>query len=466
MRILLPALFVLTVSTAWAKKNEHTVEKKPFKAVTTLNAVFLPEKSTPVSVNPSAWKDFTITSLLPQGSKVKKGEVLIGIDTERLDRHIAELEKNRVSAELKLTQQRQDYEQLKINTPRSLANYERADKEAEDNLKWYREIGQAKELEQAKREVTSAERRLSYMKEELKQLEKMYSEDDKTEETEEIILIRTRNSVDFLEWSLKKAKIDSERTTKTNIPRKLKAYERSAKDASIANASAKERLPRSLELKRLALEKAERDDEKAKENLTKLKADREMMNITAAADGVVYYGSIKHGRWSSGGANKVLHIGGKLPSNMILMTLIPKGTALHLSSFAPENSFPHLSNGAKGYAITYLNSYGSFPVEIIKLASHPETDGSYRVTLKPELAKNNKVVSGMKATVKITTDKLDNAIVVPESFLSRADDGSYTVELKLADGKTETRPVVATASHGGNVVISKGLEVGQVIIKK
>ena len=49
--------------------------------------------------------------------------------------------------------------------------------------------------------------------------------------------------------------------------------------------------------------------------------------------------------------------------------------------------------------------------------------------------------------------------------MTRANDGSYTVKVKLADGKTAERAVTATVSNKEWVVITKGLEKGQVIVK-
>lgn len=458
----------LTLATALVSighAEEHTVSEKPFHIETTLNAVFLPAQSTPIFIKPEAWADFTITSLVPQGKQVKKGETLIGIDTRHIDKHIAEVEKSRASAALSLAQAKHELAQLKITTPRSLAAYARNEKQAAEDLKWYTDIGHAKEIEETKRSVKSAQLRLDYQKEELKQLLKMYNEDSKTEETEEIILTRTRNAVERAEFALKSAKISADWALKTSIPRKLKSMQRSAEDARIANTSAKDKLPRDLKLKQLAVAKAERDDKKSAEKLTKLKADRAMMNITAPADGVVYYGSMDRGRWSPAGATKVLKKGGKLPGTMVLMTFIPNNAPLELSAFAAEASLPALAKDAKGYTITNLNRYQSIPVTITQLASHPETDGSYRISLKPTLAKDHTIVPGMKATVKVHSHQKNKALTVPASYLKHQPDGSYTVKLKLADGKTEDRKVTIGTSNKDTVVITQGLEKGQVIVK-
>ncbi|MGB1259179.1 MAG: efflux RND transporter periplasmic adaptor subunit [Akkermansiaceae bacterium] len=457
------ALAALSQGVALA--DEHTVEEKPFKAETSLNAIFLPTKSQPISIAPKVWTDFTITSLVSQGAVVKKGDTLIGIDTEAADKYLAATEKARATAELNLAQAKHELAQLEITTPRSLAAYERAEKEAAENLQWYTNIGHAKEIEETKRSVKRAELMLAYQMEELKQLEKMYGEDNKTEETEEIILIRTRNSVDRAKFSLKSAKIEADAALKTYIPRKLKNMQLTAESAKIANAGAKEKLPRDLKLKQIAVAKAAKDDAEAVTKLAKAKADRAMMNITAPENGRVYYGSMENGRWSTATALKVLKVGGKLPAHTTLMTFIPAGATLQLSSFIGENQLAQVSEGDKGFAITHLNRYRQIAATASSVATHPEADGTYRVTLTTTATKNLTIVPGMKATVKITSTDLPKALLVPASYLGTSNDGKHTVKVKQADGKTATRPVEIGAYNADTVVITKGLNKGQVIVK-
>jgi len=298
----------------------------------------------------------------------------------------------------------------------------------------------------------------------------MYNEDSLIEETEEIILLRTRNSVEAVEFALKSARINADNALKTTIPRNLLSHQLSAKNAQIANAAAKEDLPRALELKRLEVAKAILDDEKATENLTKSKAVRAMMSITAPADGIIYYGSIQDGKWSPEAAAKVLKIEAKLPAKTTVMTFIPADTPLTLSAFTEAANLPALnaelkSKKASGYAITTLDRYSSFAVQLTGVTTHPGIDGSFHVSLKPTLPKGLPVVPGMKATATIISHSLDSALKVPADYLTRADDGGYTVKVKLADGKTSERKVTVGPASKDWAVITKGLEKGQVIVK-
>lgn len=456
------ALLLPTLAIA----DDYTVEEKPFSIETTLNAVFLPTQSQAIQIKPEKWTDFRITSLVAQGSQVKKGDVIIGINTEDLDKYIVTTEQSRQKALLTLAQTKHDLAQLEITTPRSLEYQARHERELTENLKWYTEIGHPKEIAEAQYALEKAEQALSYSKEELKQLLKMYKEDDKIEETEEIILTRTRNAVESSEFKLKFTRINTENSLNTTIPRKLLSYQLTAEKAKIDNAAAKENLPRALELKRLEVAQAIRDDEKAAEKLTLLKTDRAMMNITASTDGVIYYGSIENGKWAPEAATKILKIGAKLPAKTTVMTFIPAGSPLVLSAFTEVANLPALqAKKATGYATTALNRYQDIPVQLTNIASYPMTNGSFHVTLKPTLPDGLSIVPGMKATTHITSNSIAKTLKVPTDYISRADDGGYAVNVKLADGETESRKVTVGPASKKWVVVTQGLEKGQVIVK-
>jgi hypothetical protein len=60
---------------------------------------------------------------------------------------------------------------------------------------------------------------LDYEQEELDQLEKMYEADDLTEDTEEIILKRQRNSLDFAKFNLEQTKQYCDEILDVRLPR-------------------------------------------------------------------------------------------------------------------------------------------------------------------------------------------------------------------------------------------------------
>ena len=135
MRYFLSIISLLGIHTAYA--DTYTVEPKAFKVETSLDAVFLPAQSEAVIINPEEWADFKVISLVAHGAIVKKGSSLIGIDSRALDKEISSAEKSIASGALELAKAKQELEQLKITTPRSLATFARNEREAAENLEHY-----------------------------------------------------------------------------------------------------------------------------------------------------------------------------------------------------------------------------------------------------------------------------------------------------------------------------------------
>ncbi len=458
-------LLFITLAVSNVLAEDYTVEPKKFSVETSLDAAFLPSKSVAIKINPEEWTDFTITSLREHGTRVKKGSPLIEIDSRALDKKISTLEKSIQLGELQLAQKQQDLQQLEITTPRSLEAYARSEREAAENLDHYLSTHQALEIERAKRNVTRAEFSLASQEEELGQLLKMYDEDGKTEETEEIILKRARYYVEYAKFSLESARKEADWELKTEIPRRLDGKKRTAENARIANAEAVHKLPRELRIKQEETAKAVKDHEEEKEKLAKLMADRGMMDISAPVDGIVYYGEMKDGKWTADAADKLLQVGGKLRAHTTLMTIIPDNAAVELCAMASEEELAGISTGATGYATIKKNPLKSFPVKITNVASYPSTKGTFLTTLAADLPADQAAVPGTRASVKIITNSMDQALVVPLDYLKTTDSGGHTLQVKLADGKTATRGVTVAASNDKSAVISGGIEQGQVIVK-
>ncbi|MGB1873961.1 MAG: HlyD family efflux transporter periplasmic adaptor subunit [Akkermansiaceae bacterium] len=445
--------------------EDYTVEPGKFSVVTPLEATFLPSDSVAVKINPEEWTDFTITSLVEHGSNVSKGSSLIDIDSRALDKKISALEQSVQLGELELAQKKQDLQQLEITTPRSLEAFARGERETAEDLQHYISTHQALEVERAQRSITRAEFSLASQEEELGQLLKMYDEDGKTEETEEIILKRARYYVEYAKFSLESARKEADWELKTEIPRRLEAKKRAAENARIANAEAQQKLPRELNIKQQETAKAIKDHEEEKDKLAKLRADRAMMDIKAPTDGIVYYGEIKEGKWIPDAAAKLLQVGSKLRAHTTLMTIIPKSTQVELYALASEDQLSSISSGATGYATAKKSPLKSFPVKVSSVASYPSTKGTYLTRLAVELPADTVVAPGTKANVKIITHSMDQALLVPLDYVKTEDNGDHTVQVKLADGNTSTRSVTVGVANEKSAVITGGIEQGQVLVK-
>ena len=72
------------------------------------------------------------------------------------------------------------------------------------------------------------------------------------------------------------------------------------------------------------------------------------MDLQASADGRIYHGEIRNGRWNPATAAKFMKVGGKIPPRIIFASLIPADAAMQLNAFVDETAIANLKEGQKG----------------------------------------------------------------------------------------------------------------------
>jgi multidrug efflux pump subunit AcrA (membrane-fusion protein) len=102
-------------------------------------------------------------------------------------------------------------------------------------------------------------------------------------------------------------------------------------------------------------------------------------------------------------------------------------------------------------------------VSLASLSTIPASDGSFRVELNAKWPERFQAVVGTTMSVRVICHQRDTAIVIPRKALERGARG-WTVELKLAEGKTERRVVRCGRREADQVEILSGLEAGQIIL--
>lgn len=457
-----PLIAALTVLAPAVFAGEFTVEKKPFKATVSLDGTFLPDKVHPLKIEAKAWADFTITSLVGQGGEIKKGAPVVSLDTKTFDRQLSDGADATKLRKMALATAERDLISLEKTTPWKLKVAEQTFQRAKDDHKYYVEVSRPRLEESTKRTLQSAERYLESATEELKQLLKMYEEDDLTEETEEIILKRQRYSVEAAEYRLKSVQLSTKRSLEVTIPRGAIDQEQALKDAEVLWLTQKDALPRALEQKRLEVKKARIDDKRADEKSAELKADRAQMNITSPASGRVYHGEIANGRWNPATAAKFMKVGGKITPKIVFASVVPGDAGLELCASVDETVMNRLKAGQKGYVAPVAAPRSRLSVTVAKVASYPGVDGKYQVVLTTSgQAAGVNLVPGMKGKAKIITNDAGDTLTIPTNALKEGPDGSYTVKVK---GKDQPVAVQVGLESGGKIVVLSGLNAGDVVI--
>ncbi len=457
---LVPVLFA-----AASHAREVTVEPHPFTIEKSFNATALPENGCVLlQVEPKSWTDFQITTLAAHGTKVAKGDVLVGFDTEEIDKKLTDVRHSLAAGALNLAQAELDLKKLVETSPHKLEAFHRVARIAKEENAYFTQTRRKAAEESADQQLKRRKEMLENEQEELKQLTQMYKADDVTENTEEIILTRQKDAVAAAEFALRMEKLDHTRTLEVLLPREAVTLANNERDTAIAMTKAELDIPRAIELKKIELDGLKTANAREKDALAELEKDRKLFEIKAPADGWFYHGSIENGRWSAPNPEllKSLVIHGHPAVNRPFATFVPTSAKLALVAFLDEATARALKPEMTGLATLAGREDAEISVKLSQIAVSPGLDGTYRADLTVTWPKDLTPVTGSTVQARLLVYQQDATIAVPTKAIVYGPKG-WTVDVKLTNGKTEKRPVKRGRTSGDQTEILGGLEIGQVI---
>jgi HlyD family secretion protein len=450
--------------TACLTAAEVTVEERPFLIEAVFNASVMPvNEVTLLRIDADGWQDFRFTELAEHGAPIAKNGLLASFDTEEIDRKLDDTRRAIAAGTLAVAAAEQQLATLTKTAPHRLDATKRAAEIASEEHAYFTETRRKAEEETATQRLKRSKQILENQQEELRQLTKMYQADDITEETEEIILTRQKDDVAAAEFALRMATLDQKRTLEIGLPREAVTLANNERDTTIAHKNAEVEIPRSIEEKKLELESLKIKLQRDKETLADLEHDRPLFEIKAPAAGRLYHGPIENGRWTTGELLKSLVENGRPPVGRPFATFIPDQSKLGFVAFPDGPTALTLKPGLTGTATFAGREDLEIPVELTDLAASPDPDGSYPARLTATWPEGFAPAVGSRAEVRLITYQQPAAILVPSKALAR-DARGWTVEIMLADGKTERRPVKRGRVSNDETEILTGLEIGQVVI--
>jgi HlyD family secretion protein len=455
-----------SASAPAASGKTYTVSRGPFKHEIELDATVVAATSQEVFIQPEEPIQLIVREAAPHGTRVTKGQTLVKFDATRLDRQVRDLEAAKALAELNLKDARREAELIARTAPLDVELAERMRKQADEDLARFEKSDRAFREKSSGYNVTQLTNQLEYVEEELKQLEKMYKADDLTEETEEIVLKRARNDVTQMKHFLDMAKYNNERTTQVELPRSLASYQQSAARAALLAEKARLASPSLVEQQKLAAEKLEFEQRKAADQLARLKSDRDKLTVTSPADGVLYYGRWRHGKWTgSSELAQKLQVGGQLQPHELVLSVVHTGP-IEVLVAVPEKDLAHVHSGIAGQFHAKAWPDEKVSVKVTKVTTAPYSEGAFGATLAPTGAVPDKLVAGMTGKVKIVAYFKVDALTVPSKAVFRddADDDKRYVLVVGKDGKHQRRDVTVGHSTEKSTEITAGLSVGDKIL--
>ncbi len=461
MKLTLPFLLCLCASLF---ADPYVIKTADFHVRPSMAAALLPEQALPIAIPAKEWGTFTILEILPHGSQVNKGQVLVRFDDESYQKKLRDAESAAKAGKLTLANAEADFLSAEKYLPMQLQSARIKAEEAAEALAYFRSSRRNTEITEANLSLRQTELRLESELEEQKQLEKMYKADDLTENTEEIILKRQREIVKAMEISLEIAKLAHKRKLEISLPREAVSLEREAQSTVIALKEHEQNLPRNLELKRIGLEDAKVNAKRSADALAALQAEKDLFVLKSPADGYFYYGTMQDGRWTTGEPVKALTPLSPVAIKRPFAVVVPKDATQLLETSVDEATMRILKVGVKGFASLTGRADLSFPVTLKELAAAPGLDGRYRVTLSAEFPANVSRVAGTTASVQVTAYQAKGAITIPTKALHSDGEGGWEVEIQEAENKTKRIAVKRGVTWGDKVEILSGLAKDQTII--
>jgi len=447
-----------------AKKPEdektYTVKPEKFSIITELTGVLESRATKPVAVDLKRWSDMRIISTVSHGAEVKKGDVLIEFETDKLEKTIRDLKLELPEKEAGLRTAELELAKLDETTPILKGEAVRVKADAESDLTYFEEISRPMREKDAKEDIKSMKNSLSYAEEELAQLKKMYERDDLTEETEEIILQRAQNTVNSYKWMLEQTEERGDRSLKTTIPREHKRLTTAVELRDIEWKTDEKKFEETLEKKRLELEKKRREFEEATLSLTEHESDLAGMIVKSPMDGVVYFGIAQRGKWTTAATLDRKLIPGQAATMREVMMTIVDPADLQLRVAVKEDQLRDLKPGKAGTATLKWNSDAEMKVKVKAVVYVPFADNTFDATLSlSDVDEKIPLMPGMQAIAKVAIYSKRKALTVPLEAV-KEDGGIETVTLE--DGKKQE--VKTGRKDKKKVEILKGLKAGDVIV--
>ena len=455
-----------TSKDATDDSKTHRVKKGPFKIEVTLDGAFGPEKMTELILRPEEWTAFLVAKAVEHGSTVKKGDVLLTVETEKIDRVIADLESDIRLSDLGFKQAEQQLALAEKSTPLDLEAARRARRISKEDRKQFFDVEKPMSVKITDFSLQMAKDILEYQEEELRQLEKMYKADDLTEDTEKIVLKRTRDNVKRAKFNLEYTQAMYDEARKFTLPRNEERINEMSKRAAMEWKRTKDSLPLNLSKQRLEFEKLKVQREQTAERLKNLKADRATMVVKSPADGIVYYGKYVRGKWTGSAAGDMFRQGAGVMVNDVFMTIV-QPRPLVIRATVPEAKLQDVRQGVTGLAEPTGFKDLKLPVAVKEVTAIPLASGTFDAELSVTTdAASAAIMPGMNCEVKLMSYKKPKALTVPIKtvFTEELDPLTQYVYLVKKNGKSVKRGVTLGRRNDKDVEILEGLSVGDRIL--
>ena len=344
-----------------------------------INGVFESAKATELKVTGEQTKSWVIKKIVAHGTMVEAEQAIVWFKTDAIDKQIRDSEIEYKIADLAMDEANFKHEQFLVSQELDQAGIERTIEKAKQDYTHYLKVDRDYQLKSANFNLKFSEYALENVQEELNQLEKMYRQDELTEESEEIVLTRAKREVESALFRLEGSREQHRRTVEETLPRNEVEQAERLKRAEMAFAAAKLDLKLARVRRELDLKKQQIKFNEQKENLEKLKAERKHMVLKAPIAGYVIHGALNRGAQPERPAP--LEAGKSLTADQVVLTIVP-AKPLRVRLSIAESELRHVKKGAE--VKVFSNVYPNEPMkgEVVSVSAVPYSASKFDCVVK------------------------------------------------------------------------------------
>ena len=409
-----------------------------------------------VRVRPDAYAgDLKVVSLVPHGASVKKGDVLLEIDRDVLNRQIAAADTELANATAAVAKAKADVELGQKADQAASKAQENEVANAKAGLQWFDDVDGSQLITSAQLQTHIAKAAVDDQQDELDQLKKMYKTEELTNATADIVVKRALRNLELAKVNVSMAEQREQKATyfDYDVQRTKLVLAIDQQTSTLDQLRATQ--AQSLITRKTALDTAIAAQDKARKKSEDLSNDLAGFIVKAPFDGIVYYGELSAGAWQNSGPN-ALHINDKITANQVVMTLVALGK-LHVVAEIPESRLFWIKPGDKVRIVPASDSHATTNGTcgtLIPIADNQK----YAVPIDPEKI-DPRLSPGDHASVQMDLPAVKDVLLAPRGAIVHG-----RAHVKLPDGTTAWRDVITGMSDEKNVEIQSGLEDGDALV--
>ena len=398
-----------------------------------------------------------VSYLVPEGSRVTKGEIIARFNPDDLDQRISEAEAALVDRELTVNSAKTDLEIQELDNNNTLKLAEQAVADAELELKKFSEGDEPKDLRNAELKIATSkserERSIRKHAEATELLKEGFITEDQVEEE--------RIAMETAEVEAETAHLELAILNEYDLPlRRNKALSNLDKAKTELEKTIKKNEVQGLN-KKQAFETAARARDRAASDLEAMRKEREDFDVKSPIDGVVNYGDPGN-QWRRG----EIQVGMNLNPGEVLIT-IPDMSAMMANVNVPEADVDKVRTGQ--VAAVYIEAMGrrTFSGEVERVAEVANPSGWMSSDVKEfkveiSIPSGEGLRPGFSCDVEITVDHIEEALLLPIQAVFR--EGDQWVVYKGSAGRSEKHPISIGRISVTHVEVLDGLKEGDRVL--